>query len=258
MHRQLLLVALSCLVFLRPSLAAAEYIFTPVDVPGSTATNLYSINDRGQIVGSFTDSSGTHGFLRSNGQFTTVDAPAATYTVAHGINNTGRIVGTYRDNAGRFHGFLLAGSQFTTIDPPNSNQTDLLGINDLGQIIGSFSPGGQFLFTHGQFVTLTPGAFQYSELHGINSRGQIVGVMGPGEPEEDRGFRLEARGDIATLAFPGSDIHERKWDQHARRGRGSHGWRAARREVTGFSPCLWHLHLDRGSRFRGDLSVCDQ
>jgi uncharacterized membrane protein len=41
-------------------------------------------------------------------------------------------------------------------------------------------------------------------LHGINSRGQIVGVMGPGEPEEDRGFRLEARGDIATLAFPGS------------------------------------------------------
>ena len=38
--------------------------FTPVDVPGSTFTEALGINDRGQIVGFFGDSTGhTHGFL---------------------------------------------------------------------------------------------------------------------------------------------------------------------------------------------------
>src|SRR5689334_2018513 len=110
MRRSFLLVALSSLFLFSPSLAAAQYpIITDVDlidVPDATATSPFTINDRGQIVGSFLNSSGTtHGFLRSNGQFTTIDPPAATYTVAHGINNLGQIVGTYRDNAGVFHGF---------------------------------------------------------------------------------------------------------------------------------------------------------
>jgi hypothetical protein len=127
--------------------------------------------------------------------------------VAHGINNFGQIVGTYRDNAGVFRGFLLAGSQFTTIDPPDSRQTELVGINDLGQIVGRFSsaaaPVANFLRTHGVFVTLaslSPSSF----VRGLNSRGQIVGDLGGADPEDNRGFRLEADGAIADLFVSGS------------------------------------------------------
>jgi uncharacterized membrane protein len=39
--------------------------FTTIDVPGATQTCAYGINDLGHIVGSFTDSAGTHSFLAS-------------------------------------------------------------------------------------------------------------------------------------------------------------------------------------------------
>jgi len=211
MHRHLMLIALLSLTFLRPSLTAAEFpIITTVDlvdVPGAYSTNAYAINDRGQIVGSFTEDSVTqHGFLRSNGQFTTIDVPEGTETTATGIDSAGRIVGHYKDSVGRLHGFLLAGSQFTTIDPPNSVQTQLWGINDLGQIIGVFVDSAgtvrNFLGTNGQFVALTPTAqFPVLQPHGINGRGQIVGYS-----TSRFGFRLEPRGDITALTIPGSQL----------------------------------------------------
>ena len=38
--------------------------FTPIDVPGATFTDAIGINDRGQIVGDFTDAGGTvHGSI---------------------------------------------------------------------------------------------------------------------------------------------------------------------------------------------------
>jgi probable HAF family extracellular repeat protein len=42
---------------------AADFSFTQIDVPGATITLARGINDAGQIVGSFSDSTGTHGFL---------------------------------------------------------------------------------------------------------------------------------------------------------------------------------------------------
>jgi probable HAF family extracellular repeat protein len=89
---------------------AATYTFTTLDVPvpgaaGSTAA--FGINDAGQIVGDFRDSTGFfHGFLRdSGGLFTTLDVPGATFTSARGINNADQIVGLFVDPTGE-HGFL--------------------------------------------------------------------------------------------------------------------------------------------------------
>ncbi len=39
--------------------------FTTIDVPGATQTCAYGINDLGQIVGLFSDTTGTHGFPAS-------------------------------------------------------------------------------------------------------------------------------------------------------------------------------------------------
>jgi ribosomal protein L6P/L9E len=59
----------------------------------------------GQIVGSYDNSAGTHGFLLSNGVYTTIDGPSANYTVLYGINDSEQIVGQYQNSSGE-HGFL--------------------------------------------------------------------------------------------------------------------------------------------------------
>ena len=42
---------------------AANFSFTQIDVPGAIFTEAFGINDAGQIVGGFNDSTGSHGFL---------------------------------------------------------------------------------------------------------------------------------------------------------------------------------------------------
>ncbi|HLJ94826.1 MAG TPA: hypothetical protein VKU02_16690 [Gemmataceae bacterium] len=66
----------------------ADYIFTPIDVPGATFTTVAAINNGGQIVGSYAN----HGFLYSNGSSTTLDVPGSyggpfgvDFTVASGL-----------------------------------------------------------------------------------------------------------------------------------------------------------------------------
>jgi hypothetical protein len=67
MRRYLLSAVLSLSVLLSPLVAAqdASYIFTTIDVPFSDATGTAAIgiNNNGQIVGDYRDSSGQHGFL---------------------------------------------------------------------------------------------------------------------------------------------------------------------------------------------------
>ena len=77
---------------------------TPIDPP-STYTEPHGINDRGQIVGGFIDSTGLHGFLDIAGNFTQLDVPGSTFTDALGINDRGQIVGDFEDSTG-VHGFL--------------------------------------------------------------------------------------------------------------------------------------------------------
>ena len=103
-------------------------------------TEAVGINDAGQIVGVYFDSSGAqHGFLDSGGTYTTLNDPVsgAYDTVATGINDAGQIVGNYTDSSGTPHGFLYSGGTYTTLDDPLGTEgTFADGINDLGQIVG--------------------------------------------------------------------------------------------------------------------------
>jgi hypothetical protein len=62
--RNVLAVAAVIDVLLATSAAANadSYTFTQIDVPGAS-TDAFGINDAGQIVGLFSNSTGTHGFL---------------------------------------------------------------------------------------------------------------------------------------------------------------------------------------------------
>jgi probable HAF family extracellular repeat protein len=127
--------------------------FTQIDVPGASFTNAIGINDAGQIVGFFGDSTGRdHGFFETGGSFTQIDVPGAGLTEAFGINNAGQIVGFFSGSTDS-GGFLDTGGSFTQIDVPGAFGTDPSGINNAGQIVGSFfdSTGG-----HGFLATPIP------------------------------------------------------------------------------------------------------
>ena len=68
-------------------------LFTTIDDPlALEKTQASGINNAGQIVGDYADTSGTHGFLRSGGTFITLDDPLAQEkTQASGINSAGQI-----------------------------------------------------------------------------------------------------------------------------------------------------------------------
>jgi uncharacterized membrane protein len=71
---------------------------TRLDVPGSLLTVALDIDDRGRIVGGYTDPTGRqHGFLYEHGSYTTIDAPRpldpfAMGSIAAGVNDRGEIV----------------------------------------------------------------------------------------------------------------------------------------------------------------------
>ena len=107
---------------------------------GTTETGANGINGTGQIVGSYCNASGNHGFLKEGSTYTAFDVPfaGATGTEASGINGTGQIVGAYV-NASGGHSFLKDGSTYTTLDVPGASATGALGINGTGQIVGTYA-----------------------------------------------------------------------------------------------------------------------
>src|SRR6267154_1727619 len=116
------------------SLSLDPYTFTRIDVPGASATVALGINNAGQIVGTYTDDTGFHGFTASGDHFTTIDA-----IVAYGINNLGQIAGSNIGSDGLFHGFLDSGGNVTSVDVPGASFTQALGINDSGEMVGYFN-----------------------------------------------------------------------------------------------------------------------
>jgi len=108
--------------------------------PGATqySTSLDAINDRGQIVGSFRDSSGVyHGFLKQGETYTAIDVPGATDTFPLGINNSGTVVGQFANLSGMPEGFFrTSDGVFTVVDFPGALGTEIGNINDRGDICG--------------------------------------------------------------------------------------------------------------------------
>ena len=99
---------------------AATYSFTILDVPGAASTVATSINDSGQVTGSYYDGSGEHGFVYSGGTFTTLDVPGATNTrPQHQRERPGD--GLLTPMARITHGFVYSNGTFTTFDVPGAD-----------------------------------------------------------------------------------------------------------------------------------------
>jgi len=125
-----------------------------------------AINNKGDIVGYYTDAAGAyHGFVRSaRGEFSVIDDPASTSapsaTIAQAINDWGVVVGFWFDSNFNFHGFVRqVDGSFTTVDAPGDLVTECYHINDLGEVGGdwidatTFTWHGMLLHANGKLVT---------------------------------------------------------------------------------------------------------
>ena len=152
--------------------------YTPVTIIVPSAVNsqgYYSyptgINNEGQVVGYFYNSSGKHGFLYSNGVYTTLDDPLGTNTALQGINDLGQIIGSYDDTNSTLQGFLYSNGVYTTLTGPSGGPFVPSGINDSGQMID-----GNLIYSNGSFTTFSdPMATGFTRAMGINNDGQVVG-----------------------------------------------------------------------------------
>jgi hypothetical protein len=158
--------------------------FSTLNIPGETLQEADGINDSGQIVGNYIDSSNNaEGYLLSGGIFTPIQATSlgATSTLPEGINNDGDIVGLYEVNGnGIAQGFELSGGVYTSLSYPGAPETQAVSINNKGDIVGFYFDTAEayhgFLLSGGTYTSIdVPGAVG-TFAYGINDSGNIVGV----------------------------------------------------------------------------------
>jgi uncharacterized membrane protein len=159
--------------------------FKKFDIPGAITTAPYEINNRGQIVGNYTDADGAqHGFVLRRGVVTTIDhssatdAPDMTGTRVVGIDDRGRLVGSYGDDAGTIRAWKWEDGDFTTIHPPGALLSEASEINNRGRIVARYLDATpklrSFLLDRGRLTRIdAPDRCDTAAL-GLNDRGQIL------------------------------------------------------------------------------------
>jgi hypothetical protein len=157
--------------------------YQPVNYPHEPAEQYATcVNDLGQIVGWYVDSSGVaHGYERSGAKFTTLDAPftGATGTYPFGINDSGEVVGGWTDSDGNEHGFTLIGGTYASFDYPGGTQTFADDVNSAGDIVGNcYDSSGVyigFLLSGGTYTPIEYSGALETFASGINDSGVIIG-----------------------------------------------------------------------------------
>jgi hypothetical protein len=159
-------------------------VITTFDYPGTgNLTEPQKINERGDIVGVFIDSSGVNrGFVRfSDGSFSApIVDPNDTvgFTEGRGINNTRTVCGDYATSDGNAHGFFLSNGTFTEYDVPGALSTNVLGINDTGDFNGGFSDDDvitqAFVSVGGTLTSFSVSGASLTLAYEINNSEQLV------------------------------------------------------------------------------------
>jgi uncharacterized membrane protein len=196
--------------------------FEPIEVPGAIGTRAFGINPQGDIVGSFTDAAGTHGYLLRKDVFTQIDYPGAATTEAFGINARGDVIGRYtRKGMPGIRGFLLQSGRYTDISIGNHLITLPTKIGASGEIVGCFHDMSGLVDMYGYVqrgddvsvfslpssVAPTGSAAMHNGV--VRGGGLIVGLTNPA-PGRTRGYVI-AGDTLSYLDGPGSTFTQ-AWD----------------------------------------------
>ncbi len=198
--------------------------FTSVNFPKSLGTQALGINDKGDVVGLYLDSSGVqHGFLKVGSKYTSIDVPGGTSTEAWGINNSGQIAVFALSSTGGYESFVYNGKTFKQISDPNAGTTGTIArsVNDKGDVAGAyFDTNGfevGFLLHGGKYYDLKdPKANNNTRPDGLNDTLEIVGRYTPtsGANVGFRAITKASSGDTFSRVDAGE---ERNNDQRASR-----------------------------------------
>ncbi|HZQ71238.1 MAG TPA: hypothetical protein VFA68_22125 [Terriglobales bacterium] len=155
----------------------AQYMYVkPIDVPGADWTAPSSVNNRGTIVGAYSQGMNGYGFLLSKNTWTSFDKP----DVIWGLNDHGDMVGNYPADNGHRDGFLLRKGTFTTLNFPGADYTLPISINNAGTVVGYYqifanSTLHGFIWKDGQFTDyIYPGA-GYLFFTDVTEQGELIG-----------------------------------------------------------------------------------
>lgn len=189
----------------------------PNTVLGTTYSEAFRINNRGDVVGNYADDNGagpSHGFLLSKkGVLTTLDFPGASDTTAFGINESGTVVGQWDilDSNGNIivtHGFTWDGSNFTQVDYPGSANSSANSINAGGELVGEWDDAvighGLIRTQKGKFTSydVPVAGATYTQLDDIGTKGSLVGLYFDADGAA-HGF-LQAGKTFTTIDYPGA------------------------------------------------------
>ncbi|MGA9354182.1 MAG: hypothetical protein WBV46_10870 [Terriglobales bacterium] len=180
----------------------------------STEVNPIDINDSGQIVGTYLDSSGvSHGFERTGVKFTTLAVPftgaAATFPIAN--NDAGEIVGAWTDSSGATHAFTLIAGTYASFDYPGATYTQANDVASAGEIAGYYLDSSGvyhgYLLSGGTYTSIDFPGSNFTIVTAINDAGTIAGVYCTtseclSTSEGEVGFVLSS-GVFTTFAIPG-------------------------------------------------------
>jgi uncharacterized membrane protein len=203
-------------------------VITTFDYPGTGNSTLpQKINERGDVVGEYIDSSGvTRAFVRFNdGSYSEpIVDPNDTvgFTEGRGINNSRTVNGDYVISDGTVHSFFLLNGTFTEYDVPGALQTNLLSINDAGDFTGTFDPGSgifqAFVNIGGMMTSWTVSGAAATLAYEINNSKQLAvgyfvdssGIL-HGQYRDANGalhFPIDPSGSVGTVLF---GLNSRNW-----------------------------------------------
>ena len=115
--------------------------FTTVSFPKSNGTQATGINDSGEVVGLYLDSTSTqHGFLKKGTKYTTIDVKGDTSADAYGINNAGDITVFAFNSSGDYDAFVYNGKTFKKVGYPKAGPLGSVAhaTNNKGDVTGTY------------------------------------------------------------------------------------------------------------------------
>lgn len=197
--------------FFLPAKGSAQPLPSPAG-----ATSAFGINDKGQIVGQYTNAQGqTPGFALVNmkSSATTINAPSGPNAVnAQGINNFGMVVGFYVGNDGQDHGFIANLSNTkkgvltgTPVPDPTIPSvagepgatfvfSQILSVNDAGIAVGYY--GDSTTSQHGFLYNTNTGKYTFVDdpSEKFNGGVEVTQITGINDSGELTGFYSDANG----------------------------------------------------------------
>jgi hypothetical protein len=204
--------------------ALAGYTFTSIDYPGAVDTQVFGVNNSGQVTGDGFDAVGASSpfvYDAKKGSYTLIASPPGLNAVVFGINEAGVMAGGVDDGLNESGFVRNKKGAYTTFSHPGCADAEARGVNNSGLVAGwgtgCGGPGSiGFVYdpASNAFIDFLPSPTTI--VQGINGKGQVVGsvrldagVACTGCPPGSYGFLRAPSGAVTYFRVNGEETSAR-------------------------------------------------